>query len=109
MTQRAPSQRRLRSTATRSATSLASKQVTTLPVTTFYAKDADGKLDDPVQLNVPDTITVNTGSYDEDGVFTAGSGQPVSVDIHADKSAAGIAKAKHNSVEPMEAKIEFHT
>ncbi|MFF5295634.1 flagellar filament capping protein FliD [Paractinoplanes globisporus] len=74
-------------------TSLASKQVTTLPVTTFYAKDADGKLDDPVQLNVPDTITVTTGSYDADGVFTAGSGQPVSVDIHADKSAAGIAKA----------------
>lgn len=73
-------------------TSLASKQSTTMKVATYQANDPDGKLDDPVPLNVPDSITVTKGSYDEFGTFTQG-GDPVTVDISADKSAAGIAKA----------------
>jgi len=74
-------------------TSLASKQYTTMAVdTTLYAKDADGKVDDPSPLPAGDTITVTTGSYDENGAFT-GSATGVDIDISGDKSAAGIAKA----------------
>ncbi|GAA2654144.1 hypothetical protein Adu01nite_10140 [Paractinoplanes durhamensis] len=74
-------------------TALASKQSTTMKVsTTLVDSDNDGKTDNPTPLNVPDSITLTKGTYDSNGVFT-GSGTPVSIDISADKSAAGIAKA----------------
>ncbi len=74
-------------------TSLASKQYTTMAVdTTPVDTNGDGKNDSTTALSVPDTITVTTGSYDENGVFT-GSADAKSIDISADKSAGGIAKA----------------
>ena len=71
-------------------TSLATKQSTTMKVTTFTANDPDGKFDDPVPLT--DAISITKGSYDENGVFTD-AGVPVSIDISKDNSPAGIAKA----------------
>jgi flagellar hook-associated protein 2 len=74
-------------------TSLASKQSTTMPVTTFVDGDGDGKLDTtPTAITSATSITVTPGSYDADGNFTP-SGDPKPVDISADQSAAGIAKA----------------
>jgi flagellar hook-associated protein 2 len=72
--------------------SLASKQFTTMKVTTLVANDADGKVDDPYPLTGNSSVSITKGSYDENGTFTA-SGAPVSIDISADQSAAGIAKA----------------
>jgi flagellar hook-associated protein 2 len=74
-------------------TSLASKQRTTMPVTTFVDGDSDGKLDStPVAITDATSITVTPGSYDTDGNFTS-SGDPKTIDISADQSASGIAKA----------------
>ncbi|HET6153352.1 MAG TPA: flagellar filament capping protein FliD, partial [Marmoricola sp.] len=74
-------------------TSLASKQSTTLPVTTFVDGDNDGKLDTtPTPITGATSITVTPGSYDENGYFNA-SGDPKTVDISQDQSASGIAKA----------------
>jgi flagellar hook-associated protein 2 len=73
-------------------TSLASKQSTTMKVTTLYDAASDGTADDPYPITSANSITVNKGAYAEDGTFTA-SGTPVTIDISADKSAAGIAKA----------------
>jgi flagellar hook-associated protein 2 len=74
-------------------TSLAAKQRTTMPVTTFADGDGDGKLDTtPVAITSATSITVTPGSYDTDGNFTA-SGDPKTIDISADQSATGIAKA----------------
>jgi flagellar hook-associated protein 2 len=74
-------------------TSLASKQMTTMPVQTFTDGDGDGKLDTkPVAITGATSITVTPGSYDTNGVFTS-SGNPKTIDISADQSASGIAKA----------------
>ncbi|WP_433371096.1 flagellar filament capping protein FliD [Actinoplanes sp. CA-142083] len=74
-------------------TSLATKQATTLPVnTTLYAKDPDGKVDDGVPITSSPTITVTKGTYDSNGVLV-GTGTPTTIDISADQSATGIAKA----------------
>jgi flagellar hook-associated protein 2 len=74
-------------------TSLASKQTTTMPVPTFADGDGDGKLDKtPVPITGATSITITPGSYDADGNFAA-SGDPRPIDITADQSAAGIAKA----------------
>ena len=74
-------------------TSLASKQTTTMPVPTFADGDGDGKLDKtPVAITGATSITITPGSYDTDGNFTA-SGDPKTIDISADQSASGIAKA----------------
>jgi flagellar hook-associated protein 2 len=74
-------------------TSLASKQYTTMAVdTTPVDTNGDGKTDSTTALQVPDSITVTTGTYDANGQFT-GSATGVPIDISGDKSAAGIAKA----------------
>jgi flagellar hook-associated protein 2 len=74
-------------------TSTASKQMTTMPVPTFTDGDGDGKLDTtPVAITGATSITVTPGSYDTNGNFTA-SGDPKTIDISADQSASGIAKA----------------
>ena len=74
-------------------TSLASKQVTTMPVQTFADGDGDGKLDTkPAAITNATSITITPGSYDANGTFTA-SGDPKVIDISADQSASGIAKA----------------
>jgi flagellar hook-associated protein 2 len=74
-------------------TSLASKQYTTMAVdNTPVDTDGDGKNDSTTPLQVGDSITVTTGTYDANGQFT-GTKDGVSIDISADKSAAGIAKA----------------
>jgi flagellar hook-associated protein 2 len=74
-------------------TSLASKQMTTMPVPTFADGDGDGKLDTkPVAITGATNITITPGSYDTNGNFTA-SGDPKTIDISADQSASGIAKA----------------
>jgi len=74
-------------------TQTASKQRTTMPVTTFVDGDGDGKLDTtPVAITSATSITVTPGSYDGNGNFTA-SGDPKTIDISADQSASGIAKA----------------
>ncbi|MFI5895250.1 flagellar filament capping protein FliD [Actinoplanes sp. NPDC051513] len=74
-------------------TSLATKQVTTMPVdTTLYAKDPDGKVDDPAAITTDNSITITKGAFDSLG-NTTGSTTTVNVDISKDKSAAGIAKA----------------
>lgn len=73
-------------------TSLASKQRTTMPVPMFTGDgDGDGK-PDPVAITNSASITITPGSYDADGNFTA-SGDPKTIDISADQSASGIAKA----------------
>lgn len=73
--------------------SLATKQFSTMQVdTTLVAKDADGKVDDPVDITTDDTITVTKGAFDSDGNPT-GTTTDVPIDISKDKSAAGIAKA----------------
>ncbi|GIF24247.1 hypothetical protein Ate02nite_69770 [Paractinoplanes tereljensis] len=69
-------------------TSLASKQATTMKVTTFEDADNDGTLDTtPAQLtSAPDTISITTTA-----------GKQYDIDISKDKSAAGIAKAINDS------------
>jgi flagellar hook-associated protein 2 len=73
-------------------TSLASKQTTTMKVTTLYDGAGDGTADEAYPITSASTISVAKGSYADDGTFTQ-VGDPVDVDISADKSAAGIAKA----------------
>ncbi|WP_213008222.1 flagellar filament capping protein FliD [Paractinoplanes toevensis] len=69
-------------------TSLASKQATTMKVTTYVDGDGDGKLDTkPAPISsAPDTISITTTA-----------GKQYDIDITADKSAAGIAKAINDS------------
>jgi flagellar hook-associated protein 2 len=74
-------------------TSLAGKQSTTMPVATYADSDNDGTVDTtPLAITSNDSLTYTPGTYDSDGNFTA-SGAAKSIDISADKSAAGIAKA----------------
>jgi flagellar hook-associated protein 2 len=74
---------------------LASKQVTTLKVSTTTSSvdtDNDGIMEtvgDPITGNT--SINITPGTYAEDGTFTPGT--PVPIDISADRSATGIAKA----------------
>jgi flagellar hook-associated protein 2 len=74
-------------------TSVASKQMTTMPVPTYADSDGDGTLDTkPVAITGATSITITPGSYDANGNFTpSGAGKPI--DISADQSASGIAKA----------------
>jgi flagellar hook-associated protein 2 len=74
-------------------TSLAGKQSTTMAVSTYTDADNDGKLDTtPVAITSASSITLKKGTYDTNGNFTQ-VGDPITIDISADKSAAGIAKA----------------
>lgn len=74
-------------------TSLASKQSTTMPVTTYVDGNNDGTLDTtPVAITSAPSITLKKGTYDQYGTFTPVGG-PITIDISADQSAAGIAKA----------------
>ncbi|MEU4239306.1 flagellar filament capping protein FliD [Actinoplanes sp. NPDC026619] len=75
-------------------TSLASKQATTMQVSTALEDaDGDGQVDDPHPLTNATSISITKGSYDSNGTFTAGAAAATSIDISKDQSAAGIAQA----------------
>ena len=61
---------------------LATKQTTTLKV-------------DTTATSLTSSLTINPGAYADDGTFTPGT--PVTIDISADQSAAGIAKAVNSA------------
>jgi flagellar hook-associated protein 2 len=77
-------------------TSLASKQTTSFTVPTNQDTDGDGKADTAVPITTATSVTVTPGTWDntdpDNPVFTA-SGDPKVIDISADQTAAGIAKA----------------
>ena len=74
-------------------TSLASKQATSMRVTTFADDNHDGTVDTTAHpITSATSITVQPGSYAADGTFAA-VGDPKTIDISADQSASGIATA----------------
>jgi flagellar hook-associated protein 2 len=78
-------------------TSLASKQSTTMKVTTFADDNGDGTVDTTAHpITSATSITIQPGSYATDGTFTA-VGDPKTIDISADQSASGIATAINNA------------
>jgi flagellar hook-associated protein 2 len=75
-------------------TKLARAQSTTMKVDTTksFDTDNDGTPDAPVRITNAASIDVTPVTYDKDGLVIS-SGTPVPVDISADQSAEGIAKA----------------